>query len=186
MKRILGCSIALLAGAAFAQQGALSTLKFDPPNPVAGQEVKITVGTEGQPPTFCGMVVRFGDGNETSIKISSSHQQLPLTLGKVYGKAGTYQVRAEGKKVTSHLPCLGSVEQPLIVAAAPSSASGKAVAGGSLCPEGYKLKGKTGKAGDFTCTAGKGAQKPEKMLDCAEGLEYFQSKSSLGCRKEKK
>ncbi len=33
--------------------------------------------------------------------------------------------------------------------------------------------------------AGKGAKKPEKVLDCKDGLEYFQTKSSLGCRKVK-
>lgn len=184
MKNILGCLLALSVSAAFAQQGALSTLTFDPPTPIAGQEVKITVGTDGEPPTFCGMIVRFGDGSESNVKISSSHEQLPLTLGKVYAKSGSYKIKAEGKKVTSHLPCLGSVEQKLVVAAAPAPAAAKGASAAPLCPEGYKLKGNVGKAGDYTCVAGKGAQKPETMMDCADGLEYFQGKSTLGCRKE--
>jgi hypothetical protein len=187
MKRILLCSFALLATAAFAEQGSLATLKFDPASPKAGQEVKITIGADGEAPTFCGLVVRFDDGSESQFKIDSKENKLPLTFVKVFAKAGTYAVKAEGRKITTHLPCLGHVEQRLTVAPANepvAAVAGKAAA--PACPDGYKLKGKVGKKGDFTCTAGKGATKPEKALDCANGLEYFQTRTALGCRKEKK
>lgn len=184
MKHILVSSLAFLASAAFAQQGALSTLKFDPATPKAGQEVKITVGVDGEPPSFCGLVVHFDDGSESQFKIDGRENKFPLTFGKVFAKAGSYSIKAEGRKVTSHFPCVGTVEQRLTVeAAAPSSSASSA---GTNCPEGYSLKGKVGKTGDFTCNAGKSAKKPEKILECSDGLEYFQTKTALGCRKVKK
>jgi hypothetical protein len=55
------------------------------------------------------------------------------------------------------------------------------------CPQGYKMTGKVGKDGDFTCKGGKGASAPAKPLACADGLEYFVNDKSqqLGCRKVK-
>lgn len=180
MKRILVYSLACFATATFAQQGALSTLKFDPPVPKAGQEVKITVGVDGEPPSFCGLVVYFGDGSDTKYKIDSQENKLPLTISKVYPNPGVYKVKAEGRKVTTHFPCVGVVEQQLTVTATTSAVKE------SVCPENYSLKGKIGKAGDFSCAANKGAIKPEKILNCNDGLEYYQTKTSLGCRKARK
>lgn len=185
MKNTLILALALISSAAIAAPGALSTLKFDPPAPKAGQEVKITVGVDGDSPGFCGLRLAFGDGTDTGVKIESPKTTFPLTVNKTYAKAGTYTVKAFGKKITTHLPCNGSVEQQLVVEAVPDAAA-PAATGAPACPTSYKLKGKAGKAGDFTCLAGKGAQKPEKMLECKEGLEYFQTKTTLGCRKERK
>lgn len=182
MKRFLVSSLALVAGAAFAADGSLSTLKFDPPVAKAGQAVKITVGVDGDSPNFCGLVVHFDDGTESAIKIDGRENKLPLTISKTFAKPGSYSIKAEGRKITTHFPCVGSVEQRLTV----EPASGMAASPAANCPEGYKLKGKPGKAGDFTCSAGKGAPKPEKVLDCGNGLEYFQTKTALGCRKEGK
>jgi len=179
MKNILASSLLLFASVAFGADGALSTLKFDPPVAKAGQEVKITIGVDGEPPSFCGMVVHFDDGTSAEFKIDGRERKLPMTISKVYAKAGSYSVKAEGKKVTTHFPCVGAVEQRLTV-------EGGAMPGamaGAGCPEGYAMKGKMAKSGAFICAAGKGAKKPEKVMDCANGLEYFQTKTALGCRK---
>lgn len=193
MKRALAALLVLASTAVLAQQGGpLSTLKFDPPAPKAGQEVKITVGTDGEPPSMCGLVVHFDDGTESrQFKINGSDNKLPLTFGKVFAKPGSYSIKAEGRKITSHFPCVGVAQQTLKVDAVPAPAAAapesKAAAkpAGPACPEGYALKGKAGKAGDFTCNAGKGAKKPEKVMDCGDKLEYFQTKTTLGCRKPK-
>lgn len=195
MKRTLATLLVLASAGSLAQQGGpLSTLKFDPAMPRAGQEVKITVGTDGEPPALCGLVVHFDDGTESrQFKINGSDNRLPLTFGKVFAKPGSYSIKAEGRKITSHFPCVGVAQQTLTVeavpaAAAPAPAAAAATAAkpaGPACPEGYALKGKAGKAGDFTCSAGKGAKKPEKVMDCGDRLEYFQTKAALGCRKPK-
>jgi len=182
MKNILVSSLVLFSSVAFGADGALSTLKFDPPVVKAGQEVKITIGVDGEAPSFCGMVVHFDDGTSAEFKIDGRERKLPMTISKVYAKAGSYSVKAEGKKVTTHFPCVGAVEQRLTV----EGGATQGAKADAACPEGYVLKGKMGKTGSFTCNAGKGAKKPEKVLECGNGLEYFQTKTSLGCRKEGK
>jgi hypothetical protein len=166
---------------AFAESGGIGNIKLEPAGAKVGQAVKVTVDADGDAPAFCGMGLDFGDGEVRDLKIEANDGGLPRTESKTYAKPGNYTIKAFGKKVTTHLPCKGKSEARLAVAGAAPAAEPKAV--GPACPAGYKMQGKVGKAGNFTCKAGKGAKAPEKMLECANGLEYFQSKSSLGCRK---
>lgn len=165
------------ASLAFAQQSGIGAVTADKSIVKVGEEVKVTVSAEGDAPAFCGLAIDFGDDDVRQIKIATGESQFPVTAAKTYAKAGLYTVRAFGKKVTTHFPCNGKAEVRVMVEA------GTAV--GAVCPEGYKLQGKAGKAGDFNCRAGKGAKAPEKAMTCGAGLEYFQSKAALGCRKAK-
>ena len=183
MKYATGIVLAFASTLAFAQSGGIGAIKVEPSPVRAGQEVKITISAEGEAPAFCGMEVDFGDGSESrNIKIGSDHNQFPVTITKTYAKAGSYRIKAEGKKITTHFKCLGKAKVGLVVEADPAA---KPVA--PACPEGYKMTGKAGKAGDFTCKGGKGAKPPAKPLACADGLEYFANDKSqqLGCRKMK-
>ncbi len=188
MKLKLASLAAMLVAAplAFAAQGGIGTIAVEPGTVKAGQEVKITINAEGETPTFCGLGIEYGDGTTDEFKIDQSNKQFPVTVSKRYAKAGSYTVKASGKKVTTHLPCMGKAEAKVTVEAAAAAPAPAAKAAGHACPEGYALKGKAGKAGDFTCAARKGAKKPEKVLECADGLEYFQTKTTLGCRKGRK
>lgn len=188
------CSLALITASsfAFAQSGGIGAVSVSPNPAKAGEEVKITIAAEGEAPTFCGMVVHFDDATESrNIKIDTSDAKFPVTFGKTFAKPGTYIIRAEGKKITSHFPCSGRTDFKLVVegkpmpAVAPKAAPGQAVA---ACPEGWKMAGKPGKAGNFTCKAGKGAMKPADALACGAGLEYFTNDRAkqLGCRKAKR
>jgi hypothetical protein len=179
-----------LSSLALAQQGGIGTIKIEPSPAKAGQEVKITVSAEGEVPTFCGMVVSFGDGSEPrNIKIASNESKFPVVIAKTFAGPGTYSVRAEGKKVTTHFPCNGKTEAKLTVEALPASAAPPAKpdvkAAAPACPEGYSMSGKPGKSGDFTCKANKGAKRPAQAPACAEGLEYFEKGSTLGCARVK-
>jgi hypothetical protein len=180
---------AVLLSLAFsaAHADGISSVTIFPTTAKAGQEVKITVAAEGDGTQFCGLRIEFGDGENSDIKIASSEKQFPVTVGKTYAKPGTYTVKARGKTVTTHARCPGSAEATIAVAAAASGTvpSRAVTTTGPTCPEGYALQGKPGKAGDFTCKAGKGAKKPEKVMDCGDKLEYFQTKSALGCRQVK-
>jgi hypothetical protein len=97
---------------------------------------------------------------------------------------GTYTIKADGQKITTHLKCAGKATTQLVVEAPPAAAKPAAAA---ECPQGYKMTSKAGKAGDFTCKGGKDAMAPAKPLACADGLEYFANTKSqqLGCRKIK-
>ena len=183
MKHKLVLALGFASTLAFAQQGSIGEVKLAPNPARAGQEVKITISAEGETPTFCGVVVDFGDGSEShNVKIDSNESKFPVTISRTYAKAGSYNVKAEGRKITTHLPCLGKASAKLVVEAAPVVAQ-PAVA--AVCPDGYKMSGKKGKAGDFSCKGGKGVAAPTKPLSCGEGLEYFANDKArqLGCRK---
>ncbi len=185
MKSILGIVLAVSSGLVLAQSGGIGALKFDPSPAEAGKEVKITISAEGEASNNCGMVVHFDDGSESrNIKIDGRENKFPVTIAKTYAKPGTYSIKAEGKKVTTHLPCVGKAEAKLTVegAAAPAKAAGPS------CPEGWKMIGKPGKAGNFGCKAGKGAMMPKEPMTCAAGLEPYanQKAKQLGCRAPKK
>lgn len=184
MKTPLSLAFAMASTLAFAQQSGIGAIKVDP-NPVrAGHEVKITISAEGEAPAYCGMVVHFDDGSESrQVKIDGKEGKFPVTIAKTYAKAGTYSIKAEGKKITTHFPCVGVATAKLTVEADPAAAKPAA----ATCPEGYKMAGKAGKAGDYTCKGGKGAAAPAKPLACGDGLEYFANEKSkqVGCRKAK-
>jgi len=184
MKHALGFALIFASALAFAEQGSIGSIKVEPSPARAGQEVRITISAEGEAPPFCGMEVHFGDGSEPrNVKIDGKTNKFPITLTKTYDKPGTYKIKAEGKRITTHLKCMGKAKVALVVEAPPTAAKPAAAA----CPEGYKMTGKAGKAGDFSCKGGKGATAPAKPLACAEGLEYFVNDKSkqLGCRKMK-
>lgn len=183
MKLFLFAVVLSLSFAAPTYADGINSVRVEPSSAQAGQEVKITVAAEGDGTQFCGLRIEFGDGENTDIKIASSEKQFPVTVSKIYAKPGNYTVKARGKTVTTHARCPGSAETTVTIAAA--AASSVAPAAGPSCPEGYALQGKPGKAGDFTCKAGKGAKKPQKVMDCGEKLEYFQGKTTLGCRQPK-
>lgn len=174
---LLAVLLSLALGSAHAD--GIGSITVSPATAKAGQEVRITVTAEGDGTQFCGLRIEFGDGENSDIKISSSEKQFPVTVGKTYAKPGSYLIKARGKTVTTHARCPGSAEATVTVAGAASAAAGP------TCPEGYTLQDKAGKAGNFTCTAGKGAKKPEKVMDCGDSLEYFQTKATLGCRQVK-
>jgi hypothetical protein len=185
MKYALGFAMAFAATLAFAQQSGIGAIKVEPSPARAGQEVRITISAEGDAPVYCGMEVHFGDGSDSrNVKIGSNDLKFPVTITKTYDKPRTYAIKAEGKKVTNHLKCMGKAKTTLVVEAPPAAAKPAAAV---ECPQGYKMTGKAGKAGDFSCKGGKGAKAPAKPLACAEGLEYFANDKSqqLGCRKTK-
>lgn len=184
MKSILGIVLAAASGLVLAQSGGIGGLKFDPSPAQAGKEVKITISAEGEP-NFCGMEVHFDDGSESrNIKVDGRETRFPVTIAKTYAKPGTYSIKAEGKKITTHFPCVGKAEAKLVVegAAAPAKATAPS------CPEGWKMMGKPGKAGNFGCKAGKGAMMPKDPLTCGAGLESYANEKTkqIGCRAPKR
>lgn len=175
----------------FAQSSGIGTVTVQPNPARVGQEVRITVAAAGESPAICGMVVHFDDGSESrNIKIDGQEGKFPFSFSKTYARPGTYSIKAEGKKVTTHLPCTGVATAKLVVEAAPAAVRPPAPApapAAAICPDGYRLIGKVGKAGDFSCKGRKNAVAPSQALACPQGLVYFTNDKAkqLGCRKAK-
>lgn len=191
--RLAAILAAALAAPAFAADN-IQGITAEPSPARVGQPVRITVAGDPDPSVYCGLKTGFGDGNDQRTVVGEKDGPFPKVTTYTYAAPGTYTIRADGTKVDGRFGCTGKVKAQLVVEAAPASAKAAAPAASAKgaaaaspkCPEGYQPKGKPGKAGDFTCTAGKGAKKPEKVMDCGDRLEYFQTRTALGCRKPKK
>lgn len=184
MKFILGLVFSAFATHALAQAGSIGAVKIEPNPAQAGKEVKITITADGDAPSFCGMVVHFDDGSESrQIKIDGNENKFPVSFTKTFAKPGSYSIKAEGRKITTHFPCVGAATTKLVVEGAPA-----AKPAAPACPEGWKMKGKPGKAGDFTCTAGKGVAMPKEPVACGTGLDAYANEKArqVGCRKPAK
>lgn len=175
----LSLALSLISSLVLAESGGIGSVTVEPNPAQAGQAIKITIAAEGEAPSLCGLVVEFGDGTGEKIKINGSGSKFPVTLTKTYANPGTYIVKAEGKKITTHFRCAGEATASLVVqdvakkaVAAPAAAS---------CPPGYKMTGKPSRTGAYRCKAGKGAKAPEAPLNCAAPLEAFQTKTTVGC-----
>ena len=171
-KLLLLVAACLCAGHALAQQsGSISSVTVAPSPARVGQPLTVTVAVDGEAPKYCGLRIEYGDSSD-DIKIDESNKQFPVVVTHTYAAPGSYVIKARGKTVTNHARCPGVAEATVVVEAAAAQASSSQAA---ACPDGYTLKGKRGKAGDFTCLARKAAKAPDKVLQCGSGLEYFQS-----------
>ena len=201
MKKIIFVPLLLLSSIAFAQN--LTGLQLDKTTVLVGQAVQATVGLEGSG-SNCGLSLDWGDSPPENIKIEKP-DQMPFKASHIFKQAGEFKVNISGKKVTSHLPCVGKdhtvvvkVTAPAPAAAAPAAAAPAAaapvakasapapVAASSSCPEGWKLSAKSvnKKTKAFTCTAKPGTAIPAASIECPGDLSYFENKKKgmLGCR----
>ena len=192
---------ALLSFTASAQK--LVAAQLDKATIQVGETVQLSIEMELNDNPFCGMRVLWGDGKDTEIKVESGAKS-PIKTSHIYASAGDFAIKAEPRRVTSHLPCIGKVQNAMVkvvapapapvakpatpapapVAAAASAPAKAAVA--NACPEGWKLDAKSAnkKSGAFTCTAKAGTAAPEKKLACPGDTGYFENakKGQLGCK----
>lgn len=152
----------------------------------AGEPVTITIEASDAENGMCGMSLNWGDGERMPPKkVGGNHKNFPLTLQHTYQKPGTYEIKADGARAETYLPCMGKVKYMHTVdaAAAPAkAAAGKTAV--SACPADWALKGKAGKDGSFTCTPKKkGAARPGQEFACPQGTSYFFGARALGCEK---
>jgi hypothetical protein len=180
-------TMTLVSAAASAQ--TITGIKIEPAQAQPGAPVKITVLAEpGGGVVNCGLKMHFGDGQTADFKITDA-KMLPLVVEHSYAKAGSYNVMAEPKKVTTHFKCGGDNQRGVVSVAAPVMASAAAAAPApatTQCPQGWTLAAKSvnKKSGAFTCTAKPGTAAPAARLGCPGDLSYFENvkKGQLGCR----
>lgn len=169
-------ALGLASSLVYAESGGIGSVTVTPNPAQAEQAVTITVAAEGEAPSLCGLSVEFGDGTSDKIKINGTDSKFPVTLTKTYAHPGTYIVKAEGKKITTHFRCKGEATASLVVHAVTKKAEAA-----PSCPPGYKMTGKPSRAGAYRCKAGKGAKVPEALVQCAAPLVAYQSKTTVGC-----
>ncbi|MFZ3036332.1 MAG: hypothetical protein WA112_03470 [Rugosibacter sp.] len=170
-------TLSLAASGAHAATGSIGGISIEPSPAKVGQPVHITVSAEGEAPNRCGLSVEFGDGHAQKIKINDKEAKFPLTLTTSYANPGTYTIKAEGKKITTHFHCMGEATATLVV-------EGTAKKAAPACPPGYSLSGKPDRLGAFRCKAGKGAKATnlaETPLNCPSPLEAYQTQTTVGC-----
>lgn len=147
-----------------------------------GEAITITIEASEAENGMCGLSLNWGDGNKMPPKkVGGNHKNFPLTMQHTYQKPGTYEIKADGARAETYLPCMGKVKYMHTVEAAAAAKAGGAA---SPCPDEWKLKGKAAKDGSFTCTPkAKGAKKPAQELACPSGTSYFFGSKALGCEK---
>lgn len=195
MKRLLPVflPLALSLGTTGAMAQTLTDLKIEPSQTVTGQTVTATIGlSEGS--ANCGLRFYWGDGATVDVKVNDK-TVFPLQLTHAYDKPGEFRAMAEGKKVTSHLKCLGAnltrtvavsapAPKPAPVASAPVAVAPVKTSG--PCPDGWTLasKSQNKKTGAFTCNARPSTALPALKTVCPGELTYFENakKGQLGCK----
>lgn len=169
--------------AALAANPNIDRITATPSPSKVGEVVTITIEASDAEGGMCGLDVNWGDGNRNPPKkVGGNHKGFPVTLQHTYEKAGTFEIKADGKRADTYLGCMGKAKYMHTVEAAPAKAGAPAAT--SACPAGWGLKGKAAKDGSFTCTPkASGAKKPEKELNCPAGTSYFYGAKALGCEK---
>ena len=185
--RMLTAAIAAAVLPLAASAQMITGMKIEPVQAQAGAPVTIMVHGEPRGDTVnCGLRMHFGDGQTRDFKITDA-TMLPLRVQHQYAKAGSYEVMAEPKRVTTHLKCIGANQRGVVAVAAPAAAKpvAQAVIAPS-CPDGWKLDAKSlnRKTGAFMCAAKAGTAAPTGRLECPGELGYFENlkKGQLGCR----
>lgn len=181
MRRILIAAALTLPMSAFAGP-TIDKISATPSPSKAGETVTITIEASDAENGMCGLSLNWGDGNKMPPKkVGGNHKNFPLTMQHTYAKPGTYEIKADGARAETYLPCMGKVKYMHTVEAA---AAATGAAAGSPCPADWALKGKVAKDGSFTCTPKKkGPAKPAQELTCPAGTSYFFGSKALGCEK---
>jgi tetratricopeptide (TPR) repeat protein len=124
-------TFALLATAALICNSSFATNKIEnvrarPAKDIrAGSPVTIIVNGDEKQGNNCGFRIDFGDGTGEDVKVFDN-LQFPRTFTKVYANPGNYTVNVEGRRVTTHLECIGSARITLAVGGAGAYAPGNA------------------------------------------------------------
>ena len=136
-----------------AQQIGLDEIKSvdAPVGAAVGKPVKFTVRAGSMPSNWCGFKVDFGDGDVRHVKVSNlggaGDHLFPVALEKTFQRAGTFDVKVEGIRVTTRPPCPGGASARIQVSA-PSAPAALPTA--SLrCPEPVPVRNASGEVVNF-------------------------------------
>ena len=185
-KKLAASLIAVaLFGAGAAHAGTITGVKVEPARIVAGGQVKVTV--DGEDEGVCGLRVEYGSGDVDVVKMAKDKDNFPRSFTHTYNTPGTYTITAKGGRDGSTLGCTSDAKTTLTVTAPPPPPKAAApMAAAPACPAGFVLNKKSvvRKTGAYSCSATKGAQLPEKGMDCPPGTAYYTNTQGTlaGCK----
>ena len=175
----------VLTGAAHA--GKISAVKVEPASIVAGGQVKVTV--DGEDEGVCGLRVEYGSGDVDVVKMAKDKDNFPRSFTHTYNAPGTYTITAKGGRDGATLGCTSDAKTTLTVTAPPPPPPRINAAPMDMtppCPAGFVLNKKSviKRTGAYSCSATKGAQLPEKGMDCPSGTAYYTNTQGTlaGCK----
>jgi hypothetical protein len=193
----LALTATLCAAAAAAGAQTLKGVTVEPASAKVGEPVQVRASFDLGDSPNCGVKVHFGDGATTDAKVNQAKDAV-IAVPHTYGKAGTYTVMVEPKRVDASLKCQGKNAKTSVVVAvaapvaatpaapAPAVAAAKAKPAGPTCPPGWTLSAKSvnKKTGAFQCLAKAGTPAPTAKLECPGNLSYVENtkKGMLACQ----
>ena len=166
------------------QAQRLTGLNMDPAQGRTGQPVKLTAlldASNGAP--NCNLRIKWGDGTPDVHFHVNQNKDVPMTLTHVYTKSGTYPIEVAARTRLPALKCMGYDQKLAFAVTGPAALT---VKGATVCPQGFKLKGKIHPStAAFTCAAViKGTKLPAEPLICPGSLTFFahHKQGQLGCK----
>ena len=181
----LAIAVLALCAAATAQAGTITGVRVDPPNVMAGGQVKVTV--EGQDEGNCGLRVEYGTGDVDVTRMSAGKDNFPRSFMHTYNGAGTFTIIAKAGREGSTLGCSGEASTTVAVAPAPAPVPAPPpVMAAPACPDGFSLNRRSvnRRTGAYTCAAQPGVQLPPAGITCPPDTAYYTNTEGtmLGCK----
>ena len=157
--------------------------------------IKFTVDGDSPENSNCGLIVEYsGIDTPDNRKINNQDGLFPRVVEHTFTRAGSYDVKAKGGKVTTSFGCSGEAKVKVVISEPPKPAAAAAKSGSSgasakvpvACHEGWTISQTKAdkKSGAYTCKPKKGVlTAPEKRVECPAGLSYFEKGATFGCSK---
>ena len=171
--------LGLLASSAI-HAATITGITISPTTARVGEPVTITIFGDAENAN-CGIRLQFNDVLPTEeFSLADRGGSLPLTLNRIFPKAGSIKIEALGRKVGPlTFRCQGEAATILMVQAAGAVA---APTGSVACPPGWEMiSGQRDPSQGFTCAP----QRPATSIECARGLSYFENDGLIGCKKRR-
>ena len=161
-----------------------------------GQAVfRFTVDGDSPENSNCGLIVQYsGIDTSDNRKINNKDGLFPKVIEHAFNRAGSYDVKAKGGRVTTTLGCSGEATVRVVISDAQQARAREGRRGAAetraklppACHKGWTIsQTKADKRnGSYTCKPRKGTLKPpEQRVECPDGLTYFEKGATFGCSK---
>lgn len=182
MIRFATLFLGLLASSAI-HAATITGVTVSPTTARVGEPVTITIFGDGENPN-CGIRLQFNDVLPTEeFSLADRGGTLPLTLSRIFPKAGTIKIEALGRKAGPlTFRCQGEATTVLNVQAGAAVATTATQSAATACPPGWDMiSGQQNPSQGFTCAP----QRPATRIECPRGLSYFENDGLLGCKKRR-
>lgn len=157
--------------------------------------IRFTVDGDSPENSNCGLIVQYsGIDTSDNRKINNKDGLFPKVIEHAFNRAGSYDVKAKGGRVTTTLGCSGEATVRVVISDAQQARAREGRRGAAetraklppACHKGWTIsQTKADKRnGSYTCKPRKGTLKPpEQRVECPDGLTYFEKGATFGCSK---